>query len=238
MDILPVLDLREGRCNRLLDHIPGVKGCFYSEDPLEQAKCFKDMGAQWLQIVDLDGAFTGKPANLRIVEKIVRQAEVNIQFAGGLRSRESIDAAFSAGVSRIVISTAAIRSPKLIEDAVAKYNDKIVAGIDTKDGMITIEGWQSTVPKSGIVLAKEMHNLGVKRVQYSDVRRDGSLRGPNFQAIEELISLLGISVISSGGVGSLEDLKSLKDLRVEGVIIGKALYSGIINMEDAIAIGK
>lgn len=234
MDILPVLDLRAGRCNRLLDHAPGTVGCVYSTDPLEQALGFQEIGARWLQIVDLDGAFSGRPANLHIVEKIAREAGLNIQFAGGLRSRKSIDAAFAAGASRVVLSTAAIRNPQLIREAVERYGDRIVAGIDIRDGRVAIEGWLATVSTTGMDLAKEMAELGISRLQYSDIRRNGSLKGPNLPVIEELIKNLRLSIIVSGGIGSLEDIRALKALGVEGAVIGKALYSGIISMEDAL----
>lgn len=237
MDILPVLDLREGLCSRLL-HRNYSGGSIYSENPLEQALTFKNAGFTWLQIVDLDGAFTGKPANLRIVEQIIKEVEINVQFSGGLRSMESIEEAFGVGVARVVLSTAAIRDQALIKEAMAKFGAKIVSGIDTKDGMVTIEGWQSVVPKSGVVLAREMAELGIQMIQYSDVRRDGKLKGPNFQALEELVNSFKMQVISSGGISDIKDLQALKSLGIEAVVIGKALYHGLISMEEALAIAK
>lgn len=234
MEIIPVIDLREGKSVRILHDDFDQNNKMYSEDPLVQALYFKDAGAELLHIVDLDGAFTGRSVNLNVVRDIINIVGVKVQLAGGLRNIAAIIDAMEAGVESIVLGTAAIRAPHLVKQAVEKYGDKIIVGIDSKDGWVTIEGWESVVPKTSLALAKEMKALGVNRFLYSDVRRDGSLKGPNLAAVDELIKN-GMKVISSGGVSSLECLLKLKELNVDGVIVGRAIYEGAINLPEAIA---
>jgi len=235
--ILPVLDLRVGSSPRIFEPVEGCQALTYSDDPIEQAIAVKETGAEWLQVVDLDGAFTGHPANLDVVRRIVKEVGLKIQFTGGLRSKEYLDAAFESGAERVILSTAAIRNIDLVKSAVLEYGDRIIGGIDTKDGKVAIEGWESVVPKTGLELAAEMREIGVKNVIYSDVRRDGSMKGPNYDALEELLGL-GLNVYASGGISSLEDIKKLKALGITGVALGKPLYTGAFLLEDALAISK
>ena len=237
MDILPVMDLREGSSSRVFERLHEKLGCPYSPDPLEQAQAFKDAGCEWIQIVDLDGAFAGRPGNLHIVKQVVEKVGLRVQFAGGLRDRETLDEALACGVDKVILSTAAIRNLPLVQQAVRDYGDKIVGGIDTKDGMVVVEGWESTVPKSGIILAKEMAEMGIQNILYSDVRRQGSLRGPNFAALEEVLGL-GLSVFTSGGVSSIPELLRLQELGLRGVAIGKALYTGAVPLAEALAVTR
>ena len=235
MEIIPVIDLREGKSVRVMHEDADQNHKIYSEDPLVQALYFKEAGAELIHIVDLDGAFTGRSVNLNVVKDIIRNVGIKVQLAGGLRSIAAISDAMEAGVDSIVLGTAAIRAPKLVKQAVEKYGDKIIVGIDSKDGFVAIEGWESIVPKTSLELAKEMKQLGINRFLYSDVRRDGSLKGPNYEAVAELIRN-GMRVISSGGVSSLDCLKKLKELNVDGVIVGRAIYEGAISLPEAITI--
>ena len=237
MEILPVIDLREGKSVRILHGDSELNNKIYSEDPLKQALYFKEAGAERIHVVDLDGAFTGRPINIGVVKDIINNTSVKVQLSGGLRNIDAVTEAIDAGVERIVLGTAAIRTPYLVKQAVEKYGDKVIVGIDSKDGMVAIEGWESVVPKTSLELAKEMQKLGVGRFLYSDVRLDGSLKGPNIEAVSELINN-GMKVISSGGVSSLECLLKLRDLNVEAVIVGRAIYEGFIDLAEAFSLIK
>ena len=237
MEILPVIDLREGKSVRILHGDSELNNKIYSEDPLKQALYFKEAGAKRIHVVDLDGAFTGRPINIGVVKDIIDNTSVKVQLSGGLRNIDAVTEAIDAGVERIVLGTAAIRTPYLVKQAVEKYGDKVIVGIDSKDGMVAIEGWESVVPKTSLELAKEMQKLGVGRFLYSDVRLDGSLKGPNIEAVSELINN-GMKVISSGGVSSLECLLKLRDLNVEAVIVGRAIYEGFIDLAEAFSLIK
>ena len=235
LKILPVIDIREGKSVRILHGDSELNNKIYSEDPLKQALYFQEAGADLIHVVDLDGAFTGRPVNLGTVKDIIKNTSIKVQLSGGLRNINAVSEAIDAGVESIVLGTAAIRTPFLVKQAVEKYGDKVIVGIDSKDGMVAIEGWESVVPKTSLELAKEMKELGVNRFLYSDVRRDGSLRGPNIDAVTELINN-GMKVISSGGVSSLDCLIKLKELNVEAVVVGRAIYEGFIDLAEAFSI--
>ena len=238
MLIIPAIDLKDGRCVRL------TQGRFdkeqiFSDDPVEVAQIWQKKGAKRLHVVDLDGAFHGEPKNIDIVKQMVKSIDIPIQLGGGIRDIETIEKYISLGIDRVIIGTSAVVDTSLVKKAVTKYNDQIIVGIDTRDGMAAIKGWLEVSELKGINLALKMQDLGVKRIIYTDVTRDGMLTGPNIENISEILDKTKVNVIASGGIASIEDLLEFKKLdqkRLEGVIVGKALYLDKIDLEEAIEV--
>ena len=240
MIIFPAIDLRNGRVVRL------KQGCadaetIYSDDPAQVAKRWQDEGAQWLHVVNLDGAFgDSSSANLRELTRIIKSISIPVQFGGGLRDVASIDAAFNVGVNRIVIGTAVVENPQLVSDAIEKFgSEKIVIGIDARDGIVATRGWREQSLISSLELAKQMRERGVERIVYTDIARDGMLRGIDANAMAELARAANVRVIASGGVASLQDVQALSEhSEIEGVIVGQALYTGAVTLKEVITIAK
>jgi len=238
MLLIPALDLRDGLCVRLVQGDMSSE-IVYSNEPVQMAKQWEEIGASYLHIVDLDGAFTGTPQNLDMVREIVKNVNIPVQMGGGIRTYEVVKEILSLGVDRVILGTAAILSKDLVSQCVQDFGDKVVVGIDGRDGMVAIEGWESTVEMTVFELAQRMANLGIKRIIFTDTRRDGTLRGPNIEATKKIAEVSGLKVIASGGVSCAEDLYKLKELEaygVDGVIMGKALYSGAVHLKDALKI--
>ncbi|AVX19399.1 MAG: 1-(5-phosphoribosyl)-5-[(5-phosphoribosylamino)methylideneamino]imidazole-4-carboxamide isomerase [Bacillota bacterium] len=239
MLIIPAIDLREGKCVRLVEG-KVENETIYSHDPVAVALGWQELGARMLHLVDLDGAFTGKPYNRTCIEAIVREVKIPVQLGGGIRSLETIEELLNLGVNRVILGTVAINQPALVREAIQRFGEEaIVVGIDAKDGLVAIEGWEATVEKTVGQLAREMVEIGVKRVVFTDVRRDGTLKGPNLDSIAALARESGLRVIASGGVATLADLQALKELEslgVEAVIVGKALYAGTVNLSEALEV--
>lgn len=238
MEVIPAIDLRDGRCVRL---VQGEKGTetIYSDEPVEMAKRWEELGAHRLHVVDLDGAFAGAPRNLDVILEMVKAVNIPIQVGGGIRTIETVKKLLDMGVDRVILGTVAILSPEIVSKCCNEYGDRIIVGIDGRDGLVAIEGWEATVETKVEKLAEEIARLGIKRVIFTDTRRDGTLRGPNLEATKNLAVTSKLKVIASGGVSSLEDLRALKKLHsfgVEGVIMGKALYSGAITLKDALMV--
>lgn len=210
----------------------------YSDDPLEVARAFMDSGAQWLHVVDLDGAATGKRVNREVVRSMCRLAGLNVQLGGGIRSLETAAEALADGVSRVVVGTRLVLDPGFASELFEQLGDRAVAGIDTREGKVSIHGWTEESKEDGIEFARRLESVGCRRVIYTDVSTDGTLQGPNLEAIGRLIKSLRIPVIASGGVGSLDDLRSLAKLGATGVIVGKALYERRFTLEQAIEAGQ
>jgi len=237
MIIYPAIDVKDGRCVRL------VQGQFndvtvYSDNPVEMAKKFEQMGAQYLHVVDLDGARLGEPRNTAIVSEIAIKLGIPVQLGGGIRNIEMIEIIISKGIQRIILGTSAVNDPNLVKKAVQTFDNSIAIGIDAKNGMVAIEGWAKTSEFTAIGFARKMQELGAKTIIYTDISRDGMLAGPNLKAMEEMVKSVEIEVIASGGVKSIEDIKNLKDIGVAGVIVGKALYTGDIDLAEAIRISR
>jgi phosphoribosylformimino-5-aminoimidazole carboxamide ribotide isomerase len=240
MIIYPAIDLRAGRVVRLKQG-RAEDQTIYSDDPAEMARRWQSEGAEWLHVVNLDGAFGEKSsANLRELTRIISAVKIPVQFGGGLRDVASIQAAFDCGVARVVIGTAAIENPQLVSDVIARFgSETIVVGIDARDGMVATRGWVEQSHISAIELAKQMRARGVERIVYTDIARDGMLQGIDANAMANLGRESGVLVIASGGVASLQDVIALREHReVEGVIVGQALYTGALTLKDAIDISK
>jgi phosphoribosylformimino-5-aminoimidazole carboxamide ribotide isomerase len=233
MLIFPAIDLKNGRCVRL------YQGQFQqetvvNENPLEQAIVFEKLGAPFLHLVDLDGALDGTPTNLPVIESIARTLNIPVQVGGGIRSMETIEALLSVGVSRVIIGTAALLNPAFLQEALDKYGERIVVGIDAKDELVATRGWLDVSDVHYITLAKQMEEMGVKTIIFTDISRDGTLTGPNLEQLKALQDAVNVDIVASGGVSSLEDIKNLHEMNLYGVITGKALYEGKFALEEAL----
>ena len=234
MRIYPAIDIKDGKCVRL------YKGRFddvtvYGDSPAEMAKKWEAQGGEYIHVVDLDGALKGHGVNADKIREICESVSVPVQTGGGIRTVDDIEAKLACGISRVIIGTKAVSDSEFVKRAADKYGGKIVIGIDAKDGMVAVEGWEKTSGFTAVEFAKKMVALGVKTIVYTDIATDGTLSGPNVAAMREMASAVNADIIASGGVGSLDDILSLKDTGVEGVIVGKALYEGKINLTEAVA---
>ncbi len=237
MRIYPAIDIKDGNCVRLL------QGRFsdvtvYGKNPAEMAKKWEEQGGEFIHVVDLDGALKGNGANAQKIKEICESVSVPVQTGGGIRTMEDIKTKLSYGINRVIIGTKAVSNPEFIKEAVEKYGDKIVIGIDAKDGMVAVEGWEKTSDFTAIEFAKMMVDMGVKTIVYTDISTDGTLAGPNVEAMREMAAAVDADIIASGGIGSIEHIKSLADTGVEGVIVGRALYTGNVELKDAIKAAK
>ncbi|MEW6143145.1 MAG: 1-(5-phosphoribosyl)-5-[(5-phosphoribosylamino)methylideneamino]imidazole-4-carboxamide isomerase [Chloroflexota bacterium] len=234
MEVIPAIDIRNGRCVRLYQG-DYDRETVYSEDPVEMALRWESQGAPRLHLVDLDGAVRGRPVNLKTVEAIVRAVRVPVQIGGGIRTKATAEEMLSLGVKRVILGTAAVEDPALVKELCAKYGEAIIVGIDARDGKVATRGWVGASGVSTEELAGRMVEAGVKRIIYTDISRDGTLTEPNFAAIGRLVKSVKAAVIASGGVSSAEHVRKLAPLGVEGVIIGRALYTGDVKLKEALA---
>lgn len=237
MEIIPAIDLKDGRCVRL------YQGNFdqmtvYADDPVAVARAWQAQGATRLHLVDLDGARAGRPQNVDSVLAITQAVQIPVQLGGGLRREEDVEAALALGVERVIIGTAAIAEAELVARLLSRFGEQIVIGIDARNGMVATDGWTVTSTVAATTLATQMAALGARRIVYTDISRDGALSGPNFTALAELIHPTGPAIIASGGIATLDHVRRLAQLGVEGAIIGKALYVGAINLTEAIAVAQ
>ena len=233
MEIIPAIDIKDGRCVRLYQG-DYDRVTVFDRDPIAVAQRWVELGARRLHVVDLDGAKAGRPLNAQIVFGIVRAVGIPVQLGGGLRDRPSVDAALNLGVDRVILGTAAICEPELIADLVSEYGERIAVGVDARHGWVAAHGWLETSQTQAIDLVRRMGEMGVRHVIYTDIIRDGTLRGPNVEALAELVALRGPSIIASGGVGSVDDLLRLADAGACGAIVGQALYTGAIDLPAAV----
>lgn len=237
MIIYPAIDIKEGKCVRL------VQGKFndvtvYSEHPVDMALKFEQLGAQYLHVVDLDGARLGEPQNIAAISKMAVKVGIPLQLGGGIRSIEMMEIILCKGIQRVILGTSAVNDPEIVKKAVKAFGSGLAVAIDAKDGMVAIEGWAKTSEFTAIEFAKKMEELGAKVIIYTDISRDGMLKGPNLKAMEDMAKAVKIEVIASGGVSSLQDIKNLKEIGMSGVIVGKALYTGDVDLQEAIAVAK
>jgi len=241
MEVIPAIDLIEGRCVRLYQGDYAQTEVF-NDNPVEVARQWADQGATRLHLVDLDGAKSGQPENWRAIEAIVRAVDVPVEVGGGLRDRTRVTDLFALGVRYAILGTAAVDSPALVSDLSADYPGQIIVGIDARDGKVATRGWLETSAVDAIELAQQMEQRGAAAIIYTDIQRDGTLQGPNISALRAMAQTVSMPVIASGGVGSLKDLLSLlplEPLGVSGVIVGRALYTGDVSLKEAVrAIGN
>ncbi len=237
MEIIPAIDLKDGKCVRLYQGDYSRQTTF-SDDPVAVALNWKSQGAYRLHIVDLDGAAGGELRNLQIIEAIVKQVDIPIQLGGGIRNEDTVKKLIDIGMKRIILGTVAIEQPELVINLCRKYGDSIVVGIDARDGFVATHGWLKDTGVKAVELGEKMANMGVRRILYTDIKRDGTLTEPGYQAIAEMIANSGLPIIAAGGIAALSHLKKLKELGVEGAILGKALYTGNINLSEALAMER
>ncbi|MFQ6040661.1 MAG: 1-(5-phosphoribosyl)-5-[(5-phosphoribosylamino)methylideneamino]imidazole-4-carboxamide isomerase [Candidatus Poribacteria bacterium] len=240
MLVIPAIDLRDGKCVRLLQGRPEEETVF-SDDPVAMALRWQSEGAELLHLVDLDGAFEGTPRNLAVIEKIVESIDIPAQLGGGIRDMERLEQILALGIWRVILGTAALKNPDLVKEACLKYDERIAVGIDAKDGMVATEGWLDVSTKPAIEFAQEMEYLGAKTIIYTDIKQDGMLTGPNLESIKAIAESVDVDIIAAGGISSLTDIQALKSLEsagVVGAITGKALYTGKINLREAIFLVK
>lgn len=237
MIVYPAIDIRGGRCVRLVEG-DFARETAFDADPVDAASRWEAAGAAWLHVVDLDGARLGAPSNTDAIRRIRQAVEIPIQVGGGLRTEDHIAGAFDLGVDRVILGTAAIRTPDLVARAVARWSDRLAIGLDTRDGRLATDGWLDQTEAKVEDVALRLRRLGVQGFIYTDIRRDGTLAGPNLTALSTLVALLGRGVIASGGVGSLQDVASIARTSADGVIIGRALYDGRIDLPSAIAAAR
>ena len=238
MKILPAIDIKDGTCVRL------YQGDFdrltpYDADPALVARRWQDAGASWLHVVDLDGALNGHPANFEIIQHIRHQVSLHIECGGGMRTLAAMQRMFDIGIDRVVLGTIAITDRELLQEALQRWPERIVVGLDARDGRIAIAGWRETSQVQATTLASELCASGVSRFIYTDIARDGALRGPNLPALRAMqATITHISphsaLIASGGISAIDDLLAIAHLGIEGAIIGKALYTGAIDLAEAI----
>lgn len=240
MIVIPAIDLKEGKCVRLEQGLM-EKDTVFNDDPGAQARAWQDQGAELLHIVDLDGAFAGQPKNRTAIEAIIKAITIPAQLGGGIRDIATIEAYLSLGLERVIIGTAAQRNPELVRQACAKFPGRIVVGIDAKNGMVAVQGWAEVTDITAVELARKFEDSGVAAIIYTDISRDGMLQGPNLEATRALAESVSIPIIASGGVSSLKDIQNLMDIEssgISGVITGKAVYTGAIQLSEAIALTK
>ncbi len=238
MIVIPAIDLKDGKCVRLLQ---GRKEdvTVYSDNPAEMAEKWVDMGARLLHVVDLDGAFTGEQKNFNSISEIRKAIHIPIEVGGGIRNIGRIETLVDLGVDRIIIGTSAAKDPDMVKDACEKFPGKVLVGIDAKDGKVAVKGWVEITELGAIKFAKQMQDIGAAGIIYTDISRDGMLTGPNIEAMAKMVKAVDIPVIASGGVSKLDDIKDLKKIdNLWGVITGKALYSGALDLKAAIEISQ
>jgi phosphoribosylformimino-5-aminoimidazole carboxamide ribotide isomerase len=233
MEIIPAIDLRDGKCVRLYQGDYNQQTVF-DEEPAAVALRWYSQGAQWLHVVDLDGANAGEPRNMAVVEEIVKESGLLVELGGGIRQENIAEELLHKGVSRIILGTSAIENPGLVEKLCQRFGQAIIVGLDARDGKIATHGWQKDTIVDVLELSREMVEVGVKRFIYTDIKRDGTLTEPNFDMVSKLVAGVNVPVIVAGGISRLEHLQRLKELGVEGAIIGKALYTGDIDLEEAV----
>tara|TARA_B100000989_G_scaffold62876_1_gene43403 strand:+ start:628 stop:1341 length:714 start_codon:yes stop_codon:yes gene_type:complete len=232
MKIFPAIDIKDKKCVRL------VRGDFdnktvYKNSPLDQASSYKDYGFKNLHIVDLDGALTGETVNIGIIKEIVKKSSLKVEIGGGIRNFESIQKYVDAGVEKIILGSAAIKNKVFLKEACLKFPGKIALGLDAKDGKLSVSGWKESSNISTFKFLKEVNDYGVSRLIFTDINRDGTKQGPNFEDTNKVASISNCPVVVSGGVSSIDDIKKAKSLKnIEGIIVGKALYDNDIKLEE------
>lgn len=243
MKLFPAIDLKDGNCVRLYKGEMD-QATIFNDDPADQAWQFENAGCEWLHLVDLNGAFAGRPVNADAVVAILKKVNIPVQLGGGIRDLDTIRTWFDKGISRVILGTIALRDPAIVIAAAKEFPGKVAVGIDARNAMVAVEGWAETSDISAIELGKKFEDVGVCSIIYTDIDRDGTMQGLNVDSTIELADALSIPVIASGGVANLDDLKILKTASdratgtIEGVISGRALYDGSLNINEALSFLK
>ena len=238
MRIYPAIDIIDGNCVRLVQGDYSQKTKF-ADDPKDVAKRWQAQGGEFIHIVDLDGAKSGTTPNMELILKIANSVDVPIEVGGGIRNMDVVESYLENGVHRVIIGTAALEDTEFVKEAVDKYGDRIAVGIDAKDGMVAVSGWEQVSKMPALTLAKKMQELGVAYIIYTDIATDGMLKGPNVAAMTEMVKTVpNVNIIASGGVSGIDDIKALMETGVEGAIVGKALYTDRLNLTDAVMLAK
>ncbi len=237
MLIFPAIDLYEKKVVRLLkgDY---AKMTVYSEDPLSVARDFEQSGAGWIHMVDLEGAKEGNTPNLSVIESVAKNTGLSVEVGGGIRNMETVKAYLSAGVQRVILGTAAVKNPDFLSQAVKEFGEKIAVGIDIKDGKVAIKGWTEVSQEDAFSFCRKMEQIGVKTVICTDISKDGAMQGTNCALYRELSKQFSLNIIASGGVSDLSDVSALRKMDLYGAIIGKAYYTGAIDLKEAIEVAK
>lgn len=238
MILFPAIDLKDGKCVRLLRGDMD-KSTVFNDNPGEQAARFEAQGFSWIHIVDLNGAFAGQPVNAGAVKSILQSVSIPVQLGGGIRDLDTVSMWLDAGVRRVILGTAAVRDPAFVKEACRLYPERVVVGIDAKEGKVAVEGWAETSEMDVVTLAKRFEDVGVAAIVYTDISRDGAMMGFDVEGTKQLAQSVSIPIIASGGISSLEDLKQVRMLEpygVVGVISGRAIYDGRIIPNEALAL--
>ncbi len=235
MEVIPAIDLKDGRCVRLFQG-DFTRETVFSDDPLAMAMSWQDQGGHRLHLVDLNGAVQGKPVHLEVISSIVKTLDIPVQVGGGIRDMASASAWLGAGVDRIVIGTAAVRNPEMVREVCRQHgSQRVVVSVDAKDGLVALQGWKEASTVTVMELAAQMGQIGVERLLYTDIARDGALTGPDLATNAQLASETGLAIQASGGVSSVADIRALLPTGAEGVIVGRALYTGAVDLAEAVA---
>lgn len=235
MEVIPAIDIRGGRCVRLSQGDYDRETVF-DDDPVAVAVRWAALGARRIHIVDLDGARAGEQVNAALVRRIVYTVGAAVQTGGGLRDIETVRAALDGGVNRVVLGTAAVRDPDLLREAVAVAHDRLIVSVDARDGIVQLQGWTEGSDVDATSLIRQLASIGVERIVYTDIDRDGVRGSPNFEMYEAMVAETSIAVIAAGGVSTLDDLRRLSDCGVEAAIVGRALYTGEVSLPEALAV--
>lgn len=235
MEIIPAIDIKGGKCVRLYQG-DYKQETIYSEDPVAIALKWQAQGATSLHIIDLDGAASGESRNMSVIEAIVKQVNLRVQLGGGIRDKATVKRLLDAGINRTILGTVAIGKPDLVKTLCQEFGEAIMVSIDARDGYVATHGWKTSTSVTALDLGLRMVDAGVKRILYTDINRDGTLTEPDFKTIAELIKNLNLPVIAAGGIAKLNHLKKLEELGAEGAIVGKAIYTGDINLKEALTI--
>ena len=237
MIVIPAIDIKDGSCVRLMmgDYATAHK---VAEDPAAAAQDFYNQGASWLHMVDLDGAKDGKRVNEETILGVRGAVTMKIEVGGGIRDLDAVEFYRKNGIDRVILGSAAVKNPAFVKEAVKKYGERVAVGIDAKDGIVRAEGWTDDAEVGFIELAKRMENIGVSKIIFTDISKDGMLSGPNLNQLDELKTAVSCDIIASGGVGNLKDIINLAELDIYGAIAGKAVYTGDLDLRAAIEVGK
>ncbi len=237
MIILPAIDIKDGNCVRL------QKGVYstaekVAESPYKAASAFAQAGAKWLHMVDLDGAKDAKLINADLIADVAKSCSMSVEVGGGIRSMQAVEYYLSRGIDRVILGSAAVKNPQLVTEAVREYGGKIAVGIDAMEGMVQAEGWLDSSEINYIELAKRMEDAGVQTIIFTDISRDGMLSGPNLKQLDDLVNQVSCNIIASGGVSVLKDIINLSELKIYGAICGKSIYSGTLDLKQAIEVAE